>query len=64
VVVAGLDRAAVHHQGTKDTKDTKKKRDGGVHTHISLLFFVSFVFLRVLRVNWPHDTDRSAAEGR
>jgi hypothetical protein len=43
MVVAGLDRAAVHHEGTKDTKDTKKKRDGGVHTHISLLFFVSFV---------------------
>jgi hypothetical protein len=40
MVVAGLDRAAVHHEGTKDTK---KKRDGGVHTHISLLFFVSFV---------------------
>jgi hypothetical protein len=43
MVGAGLDRAAVHHEGTKDTKDTKKKRDGGVHTHISLLFFVSFV---------------------
>jgi len=27
----------------RNTKDTKEKRDGGVHTHKSLLFFVSFV---------------------
>ena len=40
MVVAGLDRAAVHHEGTKDTKDTK-------NNHI--VFLCGGGRLRVLR---------------
>ena len=35
--------AAIHHEATKDTKDTKKSRDVWVCTPPLLLFFVSFV---------------------
>ena len=46
MVVAGADRAAVHHEDTKDTKDTKNSVIVGCALTNHLLFFVSFVVLR------------------
>jgi hypothetical protein len=43
-------------EATKGTKDTKKKQGiCGCAPPTITLFFVSFVCLRVLRVNWPHN---------
>ena len=45
----------VNRKLTKNTKDTKKSMMVGCTPTNHLLFFVSFVLLRVLRVNWPQE---------